>query len=154
MKDIPGYEGLYAIEEDGRVWSYKNNKYLTAYLGTYKYYIVYLYNNSIKTTHLLHRLIAITYISNPDNKPNIDHINRNKLDNRIENLRWVTQAENCLNSSHITDRFNLTGYSNINYIINKKRFRVYITRNNTKHTRHFKTLEEAVAYRDDYLSKE
>ena len=45
----------------------------------------------------VHRLVAETFIPNPDNKPQIDHINRDKSDNDISNLRWVTVQENCLN---------------------------------------------------------
>ena len=45
----------------------------------------------------IHRAVAELYIPNPDNKPFIDHINTNPLDNRAENLRWVTQKENCNN---------------------------------------------------------
>lgn len=48
-------------------------------------------------THSVHRLIAETFIDNPDNKPCVDHINRNKVDNSAENLRWVTHAENQAN---------------------------------------------------------
>lgn len=48
-------------------------------------------------SHKLHRIIAKAFIPNPDNKPQIDHINRNKLDNRVENLRWVTAQENSNN---------------------------------------------------------
>ena len=106
----------------------------------------------IITKYFIHRLIAITYIPNPDNKPNIDHINRNKLDNSIENLRWVTQAENRHNST--INRNNTSGYSNITIDKSRNSYVFYIRRNDYRFSKYFKTLEEAVAYRDDYLSKE
>lgn len=42
----------------------------------------------------IHRLVAMSFLPNPNNKPEVDHINRNKADNRVENLRWVTTKEN------------------------------------------------------------
>ena len=52
----------------------------------------------------VHRLVAETFIQNPENKPTVDHINRNRFDNRVENLRWATQKEQIDNSSHVIDR--------------------------------------------------
>jgi len=47
----------------------------------------------------IHRLVAELFIPNPENKPEVDHINRNRNDNRVCNLRWVTRVENCRNTS-------------------------------------------------------
>lgn len=61
------------------------------------YLIVHLYGIEREKHYSVHRLVAQAFIPNPDNKPNIDHINTDRTDNRVENLRWVTQKENCNN---------------------------------------------------------
>ncbi len=141
MKDIPEYEGLYAIEEDGRIWGYKRKKYLKPYINKGGYYAISLCKNNIENHKLIHRLIGIAYIPNPDNKPCIDHINRDKKDNRLENLRWATTSENNRNISNHKD--NKLQEKNIWYNKNKKTYKY-------THTRDFKTLEEAIEYRDNY----
>jgi len=157
MKDILGYEGLYAIEEDGRVWSYITNKYLKYHLAQ-GYYVVDLYKDKIGTTTKIHRLIAEAFIPNPDNKPMIDHIDQNKLNNSINNLRWATHKENMWNTSVQTN--NKLQEKNIYFKVRRKqttsgvklyeRYWFEICRDGVTHQKYFKTLEEAKVYRDNY----
>ena len=94
VKDFPNY----LIYPDGRVFS-KNRKSKEPMKQQINndYFVVNLYKNSKPTQKRIHRLIAEHYIPNPDNKPFVDHKNRDKKDNRIENLRWVNGSENNLN---------------------------------------------------------
>jgi len=100
MKDIKGYEGRYAATEDGRIWSYISNKFLSPRKRKDGYYQVKLSNDSYRVeTLLLHRIIAETFIENPENKPTVDHIDRNKNNNTISNLRWATRSEQVFNEN-------------------------------------------------------
>lgn len=112
IKDFSNYK----VSNLGRVKSLPRNSYQTrdGYYTVPKksqlispileersgYYIVGLshYDNRAKiVTKRIHRLVAETFIPNPDNLPQVDHINHNKSDNSVNNLRWVTSKENCLN---------------------------------------------------------
>jgi len=94
MKNIIGYENCYKVTKDGRVWSTKSNKFLkpiTANDGVQK---VTLYKEGKKKKKAIHRLVAEAYIANLGNKPQVDHIDGNKQNNKVENLRWCTNIEN------------------------------------------------------------
>ena len=101
-KDIDGYEGLYQVSNRGRVKalnfarSGKEGivKQQTNHNG---YNVVYLSRNDERKKFSVHRLVALTFIPNIENKPCVDHINTIRDDNRVENLRWVTHKENCNN---------------------------------------------------------
>lgn len=108
-KDIAGYEGLYQVSNMGRVKSLQkersngksfyitDEKILKATKDKEGYENVFLYKNKKFKVCKVHRLVAIAFIYNPKNKPEVDHINTIRNDNRVENLRWVTRSENLLN---------------------------------------------------------
>jgi HNH endonuclease len=78
---LENYEG-YSITVDGKVWSDKTELFLATSICN-GYEMVHLSNNKKGTVH---RLVAQTFIPNPENKPYVSHINSDKLDNRVENL--------------------------------------------------------------------
>ena len=98
-KDIEGYEGLYQISNLGRVKRliginiYKEH-YLKPVKDRYGYLYVCLSKNNKHKVKTLHRLVAIYFIPNPDNKPCVNHIDGNKKNNKVENLEWCTYKEN------------------------------------------------------------
>ena len=67
---------------------------LRSHMSKYGYIAVHLCNNGKETSCLVHRLVALAFIPNPENKPQVNHINGRKSDNRLENLEWVTRCEN------------------------------------------------------------
>lgn len=95
-KDIEGYDGEYQISNYGRVRSFKNKniKILKEYLTPSNYRFVKLYKDGKQKGHLLHRLVAQAFISNPDNKPFVNHIDGNQLNCSISNLEWCSHQEN------------------------------------------------------------
>jgi len=149
-KKIEGHEG-YEISVEG-VRSYwergsKNKLEIPVMLKfSINNYGYYRFNLGGKTRYF-HRLLMIAFVPNPENKPFIDHINRIRTDNRIENLRWATMEENMSNQN-----LSIRNKLGVQYISKSgSGFEFRITRNGILHRKYFKTLEEAEAYRNQYL---
>ena len=98
FEDVKGYEGLYKISKNGEIWSYFYKSILLPIKDELGYYKINLTNKDKKKTKCsIHRLLALQWIPNPDNKPFIDHIDRNPSNNSLTNLRWATHKENMNN---------------------------------------------------------
>lgn len=107
----------YLISNEGIVYNISSNKICSPSINPKGYYYIGLNKNKEYKTYLLHQLIAQAFIPNPENKPTVDHINRIRTDNRIENLRWATQQEQGSNmSSNVKIKDEITGkeYPSIN----------------------------------------
>jgi len=113
--NIGGYNN-YLIYKDGRVFSKKKSIFLKPNIGTTGYYYVKLYKEDWRDKHVMkkiHRLVAEHYIPKIEGYDVVDHKDRNRLNNDISNLRWVTQKINSHNSSKPIN--NKSGYKNISW---------------------------------------
>lgn len=111
MKDIEGYERIYAIYPDGRVYSYPRSwktgvgtvpKHSGLFLKPYNaggYPAVGLSKNGVVKRHLVHRLVAETFLPNPSHLPHVNHIDGNKNNPSLINLEWVTASQNMRHAS-------------------------------------------------------
>ena len=100
-KDIKGYEGLYQISSLGRVYTFKRNKLMTPVKDRKGYLRIKLRVNTCAKSLSVHRLVAEVFIPNPEDKPQVNHIDEDKTNNMVYNLEWVTGKENCNHGTKI-----------------------------------------------------
>lgn len=103
-KDIEGYENLYQVSDLGRLRRlgrynkrnfYQQASYIKPTLSSSKYLAVWLTNkNGQRTNHSVHRIVGLMFVNNPHNKPFMNHLDGNKLNNRANNLEWSTKQKN------------------------------------------------------------
>jgi hypothetical protein len=138
----------YLIYPDGKVFNKNNNKFRKLNFATNGYQYVALYKDGKQKNILVHRLIAIHYIPNPENKPEVDHINRDKTDNRLENLRWATRIENAQNTGK--QKNNKSGYKNISFHKYSGKWEFKRRSQAQNFSKYFDTLEEAVDFKNSF----
>lgn len=106
-KPVQGYEGLYEISNLGRLKSPQKvvngkegrlhtlkERMLNPRVNQTGYYHTALYKNGKPKWYTVHRMVALSWIDNPENKPHINHKDSNRLNNRVDNLEWCTHGEN------------------------------------------------------------
>ena len=160
---IIGYEGLYSVSILSNVKSetkpHKNQHGVTKAhieecimkpgMNGAGYLQVPLSNNGMKRMCQVHRLVAETFLDNPESLPEVNHINGNRLDNRLENLEWCNRRGNAAHASFMKE----PGSFNVDYNQKRRRFRARITipSGERKFLGWFKTHGEAAKAYDDYV---
>lgn len=94
-RDVVGYEGLYKVSAEGDIKSIRSNKILSPDTNQDGYKRVSLYKNKASKHYSVHRLVAQAFIPNPDNLPQVNHIDEDKSNNCVSNLEWITPKDNC-----------------------------------------------------------
>lgn len=159
-KKIEGYR-KYEVSSFGRIRSITNTgkiKILRPQANKKGYLRIWLSEKGIKKRFLIHRLIAQAFIPNPHGKKEINHIDFDRSNNHISNLEWITHKENCIHSSNnarksaLKAKHSKTGQ---HYIYKRNNsFRFSFKEGDKFKTKQFKNIDDAITYRNNYLSYE
>ena len=141
IKDYPTYQ----ISDTGLVMN-KLGLIMKLSVSNQGYRRINLRNNNKKKHLYVHRLVAQAFIPNPENKSEVDHIDRSKDNNCISNLRWSTRVENCQNQGNY--KSNTSGVKNISYNKRDKMYQFKKEIGGKKIQKTFKTLEEAIQFKN------
>ena len=156
IPNYPDYELHKYGDNDYKIWSRprltshgrrRGGKYMSIGLHSLGYLEVRLSKDKVKKTTGIHQIVAWIFVKNPDNKPTVDHIDRNPSNNRPENLRWATGKEQNVNQGMRSN--NKSGVKNVCWNEENKKWRVILTENGKqKHFGYFEDLKEATVVRD------
>ena len=155
--NIKNYE-TYSINKLGKIKDNRTGKLLPTHFSLNNYEKVNLRNPKGSNCFLVHRLVAIQFIEPVEGKPEVDHIDRNKNNNCIDNLKWSDDFDQSQNRGDFKN--NKLNLKYISYEKNNKyhchRYRIQITRNkkkilNKSFGANSNTLEDVIKYRDDFL---
>ena len=152
--EIQGFPD-YKIYEDGRVWSSRRGegRFLKPQINSSGYQIVGLYNDQ-KLKHMrVNRLVALAYIPNPENKPEVDHYpDRCLTNNHVSNLRWATSSENGQNKGMMNS--NTSGHKHVSYYSRRDRWEFNKSIRGVRYQRYFKSKIDCICYKYIWLLKQ
>lgn len=132
----------YSVSNLGNVKNNSTGKILKGIINGYGYRVLTLFKNRKSVTQNIYRLVAVAFIPNPNNKRCVDHIDNNKANDNVNNLRWATYSENGINAPcKINSK---SGARGITYNASNKKFRSTIVCNRQVYfLGEFKTIDEA-----------
>jgi len=140
-KIIKGYEN-YSVSNFGNVKNNKTDRILSQKINNHGYKGLILCKEGIRKYFSVHRLVALMFIDNPDNKPLVDHIDCNKQNNNISNLRWATNQENGRNTN--LSNKNTSNVKGVHFNKQKNKWQALIRIDGILiHLGYYNTLEEA-----------
>ena len=142
-KPIPGFESFYEASTLGNIRAFRTKQILKTYTINSGYKCLKLCVNKNRSSHLVHRLIAITFLDNPDNKLTVNHKDGNKDNNYLSNLEWNSISENIkhaydtnLHSKELCKSYigkkhakSITNYHNVSYDKSRDKFIAKVTHN-------------------------
>lgn len=153
-RPIPGYEGSYEVSSEGRIRTIdrtfitvsgakqrKRSRLMELMPARGGYLRVCLYRDGVGQGAQVHRLVAAAFLSNPEGKPHVNHVNFVKTDNRLVNLEWVTQSENQQHSAR---------HGRFNPILNPKRALKYSAETIAEFRERVRNGERAGTIRREY----
>ena len=139
---IKGYTN-YQISICGQVKNITTNKILKNSKSNTGYFVVTLSKDNQDKKYLIHRLVALNFIPNINKSKYVDHIDSDRLNNTISNLRWCTNQENCFNRS--VSKNSTSGHKGVSWRKDKNKWRAHITLNNKYiHLGHFSNIQDAI----------
>lgn len=140
MIDVYGYNGRYLISKDAEIYSHSKGRKLKPHISKSLGYrmVTLISNEGKKNVCYLHQLMAMSFLDKDYKSKGlvVDHINRDRADSRLSNLRLVTQSENLENNN----------YKNIYFCRTRNKYVVQIKRQGFKHRKRFNTMIEAVNF--------
>ena len=158
--DIPSLGGRFEASRSGEIRNKKTGKIRHPYLNSSGYCVIGIYDRARKQTvaHRVHRLVAEAFIPNPDNKPQINHIDGNKRNNAVANLEWCTAQENHLHARrlkliYMTEKRRMAAAQNMkkNRLLAKTKKKCTLI-DSVGHTMEFPSIRSAAIYVEGFPS--
>lgn len=100
-RPVPGYEGIYEVSDRGRIRTIETGLIHNRPVSPHGYVVVTLHKNGVPKSWRVHRLVALAFLPNPENKPDVNHIDCDRANNVLSNLEWATKIENMGHSKRL-----------------------------------------------------